>query len=79
MLSLPLAEARSSAGLHGFKRDVGRVGRLLCFLFAGFFVRFNGGRLWRERAALAEHGELLRHETGELREQIELPRNDALR
>ena len=42
MLSLPLAEARSSAGLHGFG-DVGRVGRLLCFLLAGFFVRFDGG------------------------------------
>ena len=29
--------------------------------------------------ALAEHGKLLRHETGKLREQIELLRHDALK
>ena len=59
----------------------GGAGRAGCV--AGFFVRFDGGvscvERRRERAALAEHGELLRHEAGELREQIELPRNDALR
>ena len=61
--------------------EVGRRcrARSLCGLLAGFFVRFDGGGRRRERAALAEHGELLRHEAGELREEVELPRNDALR
>jgi hypothetical protein len=36
-------------------------------------------REWTGVAGLAQHCELLRHESGELREQIELPRDDALR
>ncbi len=77
MLSLSIAEAAGGAGLHGFKGDVGRA-RSLRFRLAGFFMRVDGIGWRRERAALAEHGELLRHDAGELCEQVELPRDDLL-